>query len=112
MSADIIVAGIIEYLKSHGCLDLLPAVAEKLTRESYSQIDPYQATVVTAVPLTAAQKQAITNSLSRTLGHKIKLKTKNDPLIIAGMKIFIAGKIIDSSYLKQLQDLNQEINYD
>jgi F-type H+-transporting ATPase subunit delta len=112
MSADSIVEGIINYLKTHGLIGLLPEIAEKLTRESYSQVDPHLATVVTAVPLMTKQKEALSRSLSEVFGQKIRIKTKQDPSIIAGMRITIAGKVIDTTFLKELKELKQVVNYD
>jgi F-type H+-transporting ATPase subunit delta len=112
MNADVIVAEFISYLKTRGLLDLLPEIAEKLTTASYTQVDPYLATVVTAVALKTSQKQLLAQSLSKIIGHKIRLRTRLDPTVVAGMKIIIGGKIIDTTFSTQLKDLSQVINYD
>ncbi len=112
MNADVIVAEFISYLKTRGLIDLLPEIAEKLTRESYSQVDPNLATVVTAVSLKNSQKQLLSQQLSRAFGRKIRIKTKIDPTIIAGMKIIIGGKVIDTTFSTRLKDMDEVINYD
>jgi F-type H+-transporting ATPase subunit delta len=99
-------------LKSQRQLELLPQVAEKLTQAGLTAADPNLATVNSSYPLTAKQKQALKNTLAEAFGRPIRLKTRVDPSLLGGLKIALAGKIIDTSLSRQLSQLNESILYD
>ncbi len=112
MSADDLVRAVIDYLKSKNQLDLLPAVAEKLTEAGFTAADPNLATVTSAVALETKQKQSLKNTLSQIFNRPIRLKTLVDPGLLAGLRISLGGKVIDTSLSRQLNELNETIIYD
>ena len=52
--------------------------------------------VVTAVPISTAQRAALTAVLSRRIGANIILETSVDPAVIAGMVVTIGDRVIDA----------------
>ncbi len=109
---DAIVNGIISYLEDNQVLDLLPLITQELIKQSWVKIDPNLAVVSSAIALNAKQQTNIKTHLSKVLKRPIRLKTQIDKSIIAGLKIEVAGQIIDGTLNRQLQDLEQEIIYD
>jgi len=109
---DAIVNGIISYLEDNQTLDLLPLIAQELIKQSWVRIDPNLAVVSSAIALNAKQQANIKTHLSKVLKRPIRLKTQVDKSIIAGLKIEVAGQIIDGTLNRQLQDLKQQIIYD
>jgi len=109
---DAIVNGIVSYLEEKKALDLLPQVAKELIKQSWVKIDPNLAVVSSSIQLTSYQLNQIKNHLSKIFKRPIRVKAKIDRSIIAGLRIEIAGQIIDGTVNRQLQELKQQIIYD
>lgn len=109
---DNIVNGIVAYLKQVKALDLLPQIAESLKKLSWVKYDPDLATVYSAQPLSLSQIRDLTVFLSKYFKRQIRVKSKLDPSIIAGLKIHLAGQEIDATINRRLEDLKQQIIYD
>lgn len=107
-----IVKGIVDYMRSKQALALLPEVAEQLTRQSWLQVDPNLAVVSAPVKLTVSQQKALKAKLDVLLGRNMRLKTKIDPTIVAGIRIEVAGQVIDATINAHLKDLQEKIIYD
>lgn len=67
------------------------------------------ATVVTAAPLSAAQAERLTSTLSKRYGAQITLNTVVDPTVVGGMRVQIADDVIDASVSARLADLRQRL---
>jgi len=107
-----ITEAILDYLQSNKALDLLPQIAQKLTEESWVKIDPNLAQISAPIKLSPLQTKTIRTQLSRQFNRPIKVKTKIDPEIIAGLRISVAGKIIDATVNYRLKTLKEQIIYD
>jgi len=112
MIVDEVVKAVIGYLSSRGRLELLPQIAQELTRAGFNQVDPNLATVTSAVVLSAKQKSALVKTLAKVFKHPIRLKQNLDPDLIGGLRLTIAGKVIDASINRQLTDLKEVLIYD
>lgn len=108
---EIIVDSIIEYLSSSQSLDLLPEIAKKLTEKSWVKIDPNLALISSAVKLSTVQQALVKKTLSRHFDRPIRLKTKIDPAIIGGLKINVAGQVIDATLNHHLESLKDQVIY-
>ena len=106
-----IVEGIIDYLKSIKALDLLPQIAQSLTRESWTKTDPNLAQIYSRISLTAAQLDQIKTYLSGYFKRPIRVKTYLDSSIIAGFKIKVAGRVIDATINRSLEELKTKVIY-
>lgn len=107
-----ITEAILDYLQAKKALDLLPQIAQKLTEASWVKIDPSLAQISAPVKLSPLQIKAIQTKLSQLFKRPIRVKTKIDPGIIAGLKISVAGKIIDATVNSRLKTLKEQIIYD
>lgn len=112
MIVDDLVRAVIDYLKSKNQLEFLPQVAEKLTQAGFTATDPNLATVTSSLPLELKQKQALKKTLSQIFDRRIRLKTLVDPGLLAGLRVSLEGKVIDTSLNQQLSQLNESLIYD
>jgi len=106
-----IINGLISYLEEKKSLDLLPQIAQELIKQSWVRIDPNLAIVSTPIALEPNQIQKIKTYLSKTLSRPVWVKAKIDKSIIAGLRIEIAGQVIDGTINRQLQELKQQVIY-
>lgn len=106
-----ITEAILDYLQANKALDLLPLIAQKLTEASWVKIDPGLAQISAPVKLSPLQTKAIQGKLSKHFNRPIRVKTKIDPAIIAGLKIIVAGQIIDATVNNRLKTLKEQIIY-
>ncbi len=67
------------------------------------------ARVLTAISLTAAQKQVLTNQLSRMLGLTVELREEVKPGLIGGMMVYLGDQRMDGSVLGQLERMKQRL---
>jgi F-type H+-transporting ATPase subunit delta len=84
--------------------DLLPAVVEAYDRVAEERRDIIVADVTTAIPLTEALRQSISDKLSADMGRTVVLREKVDTDIIGGIVIDAAGRRIDASIVSQLEN--------
>ena len=112
MNLDNLVRAVIDYLKSKNQLEFLPQVAEKLTQAGLTAIDPNLATITSVVVLDIKQKRLLKNNLSKIFDRPVRLKTLVDPGLLAGLRISLDGKVIDTSLNNQLSRLNESLVYD
>lgn len=106
-----ITEAILDYLQSKKALDLLPSIAQKLTEAGWVKIDPDLAQISAPIKLSSLQTKAIQTKLSAGFKRPIRVKTKIDPGIIAGLKIIVAGKVIDATVNNRLKTLKEQIIY-
>ncbi|MCL2324202.1 MAG: F0F1 ATP synthase subunit alpha [Actinomycetia bacterium] len=63
------------------------------------------AKVVTAFPLSEGERSALADRLSQETGAPVVLDERVDESLLAGMKIMVGDRLVDSSLKAQLQDL-------
>lgn len=109
---NVIVEGILTYLSDKKSIDLLPEIAEELTKQSWVRIDPNLATVKSAIKLSTQQLNQIKTSLSHYFDRPIRVRQNIDKSIIGGFKINVAGQTIDATVNKKLEGLKDQIIYE
>lgn len=67
------------------------------------------ATVVSAIPLSAAQTERLAAVLSKRYGSEVTLNAVVDPSVVGGLRIQIADDVIDASVSSRLADLRQRL---
>jgi F-type H+-transporting ATPase subunit delta len=67
------------------------------------------ARVLTAAPLTASQKAALSQKLSQMLNLTVELKEEVKPGLIGGMMIYLGDQRMDGSVLGQLEKMKQRL---
>jgi len=107
-----IVNGILSYLEEKKSLDLLPAVAKELVNQSFFRVDPNLAIISAPIKLSKDQASSIKTILSKQFNRPIRIKSTIDKSIVAGLKIEIAGQVIDGTINRKLKDLKVNVLYD
>jgi len=67
------------------------------------------ATVVSAVPLSAAQSDRLAAALSAKYGKRVSINTVIDSSVVGGLRVQIADDVIDASVSSRLADLRQRL---
>jgi F-type H+-transporting ATPase subunit delta len=83
----------------------IPAVIAAFERMAAEHRGTVSAEVVSAVPLTAAQLQAVTASLRSSLGKLPELETRVDPAILGGLKVRVGSRLFDASLKTRLDQM-------
>jgi len=96
-------------LVARGRFSLVSKIADEYQRllDIYYGIEP--AEVVTAIPLSDADMQKLSERLSGVTGKKVVLKPEVDSSLIGGIIARVGGKLIDGSTRSQLQALKREV---
>lgn len=87
----------------------LKAVADYYEKLLYGMQGKAVARVLTAMPLTAAQKQSMTERLSEMFGVSVELKEEVKPNLIGGIMIYLGDQRMDGSVLGQLERMKQRL---
>jgi len=101
-----IVDGFLAYLESQKKEDLLPEIVKCL--EKRLQALEEKAQVISAVPLSAAEKREVCSFLKKRFGKDFSLEIEIRPGIIAGLIIKVKDFVIDQSLLGRLEALRGE----
>jgi len=67
------------------------------------------ATVRTAVPLTARDRERLASALSRQYGHEIRLNVLVDPEVIGGLRVELGDEVIDGTIAGRLDDARRRL---
>lgn len=81
----------------------LAVVLEQFGKLLAAYADRLVANVTVAKALSDEQKAALESVLSKTHGHALRMNIEVDPAILGGVKIQIAGEIIDGSVANRLK---------
>jgi F-type H+-transporting ATPase subunit delta len=103
-------ANLVRVLAENGRLELLPEIAavyEVLRAEAESTID---AEMISAYPVSDAQRDQVARALSANLGRKVKLHTSTDAELLGGAIIRAGDMVIDGSVRGKLAKLATAMN--
>ena len=67
------------------------------------------AEVTTAIPLDDALRAAVTGRLAASLGRPVVLREQVDASILGGIRIKVAGRVLDGSVSTQLESVRQAL---
>lgn len=99
----IMVGKIAEETHAHWVKELIQSGFDGLSRLNVSgQIDEVE--LHSAFPVTAAQKSALAEQLSKKLGKTLRFKEKVDPELILGVRFSIGGILIDGTLLHYFKE--------
>ncbi|MEN9660564.1 MAG: hypothetical protein RLZZ443_493, partial [Actinomycetota bacterium] len=60
-------------------------------------------------PLTAAQLTRLESALAKTYGAGVRVNVEQDPAILGGLKVQVAGQIIDGSLISRLNQAKMQL---
>lgn len=87
----------------------LTAVADHFEKLCYEMKGKTIARVLSAQPLSASQKQALTEKLSQMFGTSVELREEVKPGLIGGIMIYLGDQRMDGSVLGQLERMKQRL---
>jgi F-type H+-transporting ATPase subunit delta len=85
------------------------AVAEHFERLCYSAKGQAIARVLTAMPLTAAERDSLSKKLESSFGAEIEIREQVEPTLIGGMIVYLGDQRLDASLLGQLEKMRQQL---
>jgi F-type H+-transporting ATPase subunit delta len=80
----------------------LGQIAERFGEVAEKERGIVVAEVTTAVPLTDALRASLTDKLATALGRPVSLRERVDGSILGGIRINVAGRVLDGSLSSQL----------
>ena len=87
----------------------IPEILRMFIVKEKAHRDVTAARVISAVPLTEEQLEVLVENLSKNLNKKVEVQTAVDESLIGGLKIYVAGKVMDASVKKQMEDLKENL---
>lgn len=101
------VEGVVSHLKKSGKDrgPMSPKVQSLLLKMSKNARREHQATIQSAVKLTALEEQQIARVLSGIAGHDVGITCVVKPQLIGGLRITMADWVMDSSMQAELQQM-------
>lgn len=104
-AATLVASAVVQRPRERRVRELL-ARAQRLTA---AQRGDTVATVTTAVPLSAAQRDRLAVWLSTKYTSAISVNTVVDPTLIGGLRVKVADDVIDATIASRLADLRQRL---
>jgi F-type H+-transporting ATPase subunit delta len=101
----LIVSSLVEQPRERRVRQLLANAMDLVADERGRRV----ATVVSAVPLSAAQSERLAAALGKRYGGSVTLNTVVDPSVVGGVRVQIADDVIDASVSSRLADLRQRL---
>ena len=86
--------------RGHG--GALPQIAERFAEVAQAKRGVVIAEVTTAIALTDALRALLIEKLAATLGRPVSLREKVDGSMLGGIRINVAGRVLDGSLSSQL----------
>jgi len=103
------VLAVVTVLAERGQTGSLTDVARLFRELAESERGVVVAEVVTAVPLDGALRASITDKLAASLGRPVVLREQVDGSILGGIRIKVAGRVLDGSVSTQLESVRQAL---
>jgi F-type H+-transporting ATPase subunit delta len=91
-----------------GRAEILYATAQEFVNQYDIKKGVVKATVISAAPLSEANKQLIADEVKSMGGNAVQLQTKIDPALIGGFVLTVGDRQIDTSVATSLQKLKKE----
>ena len=99
----------IKLLCERGYLGEYAGCCEEFTRRYNADHNITQAEVISAVPLTQAQEQALKGRLEKISGKQVQMQVRTDPSIIGGLRVRIDGKELDGTVRGRLDGISRSL---
>lgn len=90
-------------------LNLLEVMIEAFDSLCLASQGRVRATVMTAMDIGASEKQHVTAALGVKYNKSVVAEWELNPALLGGFKIFIEGKLHDSSFSSQLEQYKQKV---
>jgi F-type H+-transporting ATPase subunit delta len=88
---------------------LAPEIAEQFRAMVAAQRGIQKAYATTAVPLTSAEQETLSQRLEASTGHPVELETDVDPELLGGVVVQIGDRLVDASVRGRLDSLRKQL---
>jgi len=88
---------------------LAPEIASQFRTMVAGQQGVQKAHATTAVPLTSAEQEALSQRLQASTGHPVEVETEVDPELLGGVVVLIGDRLIDASVRGRLDALRKSL---
>ena len=92
-----------------GRIRYLPAIAADFRRRWNDENGVLDVTVISARPISAAQRSKLSDKLAAFYGKKIVITEKTDPSVMGGMKIICGDKQLDGTVRTKLDNIRSSM---
>ncbi len=92
-----------------GQVSLLPQVADALSRRASSEQQLEVAEIRSAVALTDAQRNRVTDALAKATGKRLNVKVVVDPSVIGGIVATVGDEVIDDTVRTRLDQVKARL---
>ena len=96
-------------LARRGRFETLPAVAAEYTRLLNRRRGIVEAVVTSALPLTAAETEALQARVEAMTGSGVDLRAEVDPALIGGLTVRVGDQLFDASLRGRLERLHHQL---
>lgn len=87
----------------------IPAIVEELARMAAEDRQHELAEVRSAVDLTSAQRDRLSQALSEATGRQVDVKVVVDPSVVGGIVARVGDEVFDGSLARRLEDAKQAL---
>lgn len=101
------IQNLVSLLASKNHVHLLPRIIA--TFEQYAQRAETRARIISAVPLTDAEKTALETKLRAQFGDDLACDYATDPAILGGVIVRVGDKVIDGSVAGKFAELKEKL---
>lgn len=102
---DALTARFLGVLAQNGRASALPAVARAFAALAAKRRGAVAADVVTAAPLSDAQREGLAAALRQALGRDPEMTVRVDPALLGGLKVRVGSRLYDASLKTRLDQL-------
>ncbi len=102
-------SNLLRILAENDRIDQLPMIAAEFRRLRDEAEGTIEADVISALPLSEAQKTAIANALKKRLGRDVQLNCSVDEELVGGAVIRAGDLVIDGSAVEHLRQLSSTL---
>ena len=106
---DVITTRFVNVLLDADRVKLLPQINEHFQSLKRDADNVAKATVVSAFPLTEAQRADLKAGLARRYGRDIEMVEQTDNSLLGGAKIIVGDQVIDRTVVGQLNKMERQI---
>lgn len=98
-------------LIDHGRMNQYHSVVKNYLKRKDSWRGEAYGKIYSAEPLTEAELAAFEGETGKLLGKKVTLKNRIDPSILGGVRVQVAGKMIDATVKSALEGLRDSLRF-
>jgi F-type H+-transporting ATPase subunit delta len=98
-------ANLLRTVIDNGRVAALPEIARQLTAQANERAGVFDATLVSAFPIDAAQLADVLPALEKRFGRRLRAQVEVDPSLIGGIRVVVGDEVLDTSVRARLEQM-------